>query len=107
MVFYKMSVVGSLTCCLPIPVYQYFLYLYTSASYTCIPVLPLPVYQYFLYLYTNASFTCIPVQESLPPEHGGELFRNALEDLLDGGGVADEGGGHGDARGSHVADCNL
>ena len=34
------------------------------------------------------------MQESLAPEHSGELFRDALEELLDGGGVADESGGH-------------
>ena len=34
------------------------------------------------------------MQESLASEHGGELFGDALEELLDGGGVADESGGH-------------
>merc|ERR1719320_925218 len=36
----------------------------------------------------------VPVKESLPPEHGGELLGDPLEDLLDGGGVAYKGGGH-------------
>merc|ERR1712061_959475 len=35
----------------------------------------------------------VPVEESLPPEHGSELFSNSLEQLLDSRGVADEGGG--------------
>jgi hypothetical protein len=30
------------------------------------------------------------MQESLPPEHGSELFGDAFEELLDGGGVAHE-----------------
>ena len=30
----------------------------------------------------------------LSPEHGGKLLGNPLEELLDGGGVTDEGGGH-------------
>ena len=30
----------------------------------------------------------------LSPEHGSELLRDPLEQLLDGGGIADEGGGH-------------
>ena len=36
----------------------------------------------------------LPMQESLAPKHSGELFGNALEELLDGGGVADKSGGH-------------
>ena len=36
----------------------------------------------------------VPVQEGLAPEHGRELFRDALEQLLDGRRVADEGGRH-------------
>ena len=38
------------------------------------------------------------MQESLAPEHGGELLGDALEELLDGGAVADEGGGHLEGR---------
>ena len=34
------------------------------------------------------------MQESLAPEHGCELLGDTLEELLDGGAVADEGGGH-------------
>ena len=34
------------------------------------------------------------MEESFPPEHGGELLGDPLEDLLDGGGVTHEGGGH-------------
>ncbi len=40
------------------------------------------------------TLTSVPMQESLAPEHGGELVTDTLEELLDGGGVADEGGGH-------------
>merc|ERR1711874_683001 len=35
------------------------------------------------------ALTSVPVEEGLPPEHGSELFSNSLEELLDGGGVAD------------------
>lgn len=34
------------------------------------------------------------MQESLTPEHSSELFADALEQFLDSGGVADEGGRH-------------
>ena len=34
------------------------------------------------------------MQESLAPEHGSELFGDALEQLLDGSGVSNESGGH-------------
>ena len=34
------------------------------------------------------------MEEGLPPEHGSELLRDPLEQLLDGRGVANEGGGH-------------
>ena len=47
------------------------------------------------------------MQESLAPEHGGELLRDALEELLDGGRVADEGGGHLQASRRDVADGSL
>ena len=36
----------------------------------------------------------VPMQEGLATEHGGELVADALEELLDGGAVADEGGAH-------------
>ena len=36
----------------------------------------------------------VPVQEGLASEHGRELLADALEELLDGGGVADECAGH-------------
>src|SRR5690606_23556790 len=55
------------------------------------------------------TLASIPMQESLTPEHGGELVTNTLEELLDGGGGSDEGGGHleatrrnGAERGLHV-----
>ena len=34
------------------------------------------------------------MQESLAPEHSSELLRDSLEQLLDGGAVTDESGGH-------------
>ena len=40
------------------------------------------------------TLTGVPVQESLSSEHGGKLFAYSLEELLDGGGVTDEGGAH-------------
>ena len=47
------------------------------------------------------------MEESLATEHGGELLRDALEELLDGGGVAHEGGGHLQAAGRDVAHGGL
>ena len=38
------------------------------------------------------TLTSVPMQESLATEHGSELVTDTLEELLDGGGVADEGG---------------
>lgn len=49
----------------------------------------------------------VPVEEGLAAEHGGELLRDALEELLDGGRVANEGGGHLHALGRDVADRSL
>ena len=49
----------------------------------------------------------VPVEEGLPSEHGGELLGDPLEDLLDGGGVTDKGGGHGKTSGGHVTHSNL
>ena len=49
----------------------------------------------------------VPMQESLATEHGSELLRDALEQLLDGGGVADESGGHLQAAGRDVAHGGL
>ena len=47
------------------------------------------------------------MQESLAAEHGGELLGDALEQLLDGGGVTDEGGGHLQAAWGNVTDSGL
>ena len=47
------------------------------------------------------------MQESLAPEHGRELLADALEELLDGGAVADEGGGHLETAGRDVANSSL
>jgi len=46
----------------------------------------------------------VPVEESLATEHRRELLRDALEQLLDGGAVADEGRGHLEASRWDVAD---
>ena len=47
------------------------------------------------------------MQESLAPEHGSELFGDALEELLDRGRVADEGGSHLQTTGWDVTDGSL
>ena len=47
------------------------------------------------------------MQESLAPEHGSELLGDSLEELLDGGRVADEGGGHLETSGGNVTDGSL
>ena len=47
------------------------------------------------------------MQKRLAPEHDGELLGDALPGLLDGGGVANKGGGHLEALGRDVADGGL
>ena len=47
------------------------------------------------------------MEEGLPSEHSGELLGDPLEDLLDGGRVANKGGGHGKASGRDVTDSSL
>lgn len=42
------------------------------------------------------------MQEGLPLEHGGELVADTLEELLDSGGVTQEGDGHLQALGGDV-----
>mmetsp|Transcript_7107 Transcript_7107/g.43999 ORF Transcript_7107/g.43999 Transcript_7107/m.43999 type:complete len:507 (+) Transcript_7107:1893-3413(+) len=49
----------------------------------------------------------VPMQESLAPEHGSELLGHALEHVLHGSGVANEGGGHAQPPGWNVADGGL
>ncbi|KGL79696.1 hypothetical protein N309_02309, partial [Tinamus guttatus] len=49
----------------------------------------------------------VPVQEGLAAEHGRELLRDALEELLDGRAVADEGGGHLEPPGRDVTHGHL
>ena len=56
---------------------------------------------------TVSELTSVPVKESLPPEHGRELLGDSLEELLDGGGVANKGSGHLETSGWNVANCNL
>merc|ERR1719398_421499 len=53
------------------------------------------------------ALTCVPMQESLASEHSSELLGDSLEQLLDGGGVADEGSGHLESSGRDVADGGL
>merc|ERR1712170_308481 len=53
------------------------------------------------------ALTSVPVEEGLAAEHGGELLRDALEQLLDGGGVAHKGGGHLQTTGRDVTDSGL
>jgi hypothetical protein len=50
------------------------------------------------------ALTSVPVKESLTPEHGSELVTDTLEQLLDGGAVADESGGHLQATGRDVTE---
>ena len=47
------------------------------------------------------------MQESLAPEHSSELVTDTLEELLDGGGVTNEGGGHLEATGRDGAKSGL
>ena len=47
------------------------------------------------------------MKEGLPPEHSRELLSDSFEQLLDGRGVADEGGGHLEAPRGDVADGGL
>ncbi|GFH24186.1 uncharacterized protein HaLaN_21931 [Haematococcus lacustris] len=53
------------------------------------------------------ALTRVPVEEGLAPEHGRELLAHTLEHLLDGGAVADEGGGQLQALGGDVAHRGL
>jgi len=53
------------------------------------------------------TFTGVPVEEGLSAEHGGELFSDSLEHLLDGGGVSEEGDGHLESLGWDVTDGGL
>lgn len=48
-----------------------------------------------------------PVEEGSTTEHGSELIRDSLEQLLDGGGVADEGARHLQASRRDVANRYL
>jgi len=53
------------------------------------------------------TLPCIPVEESLSSEHSSELLGDPLENLLDGGGVTHEGGGHLETSGRNVAHSGL
>ena len=46
-------------------------------------------------LLQDSKFKCltsVPMEESLATEHSSELLRDALEEFLDGSGIANEGG---------------
>ena len=47
------------------------------------------------------------MEEGLPSEHSSELLADPLEQLLDGGGVTNEGGGHLESTGRDIADGGL
>jgi len=47
------------------------------------------------------------VEESLSSEHGGELFGDSLEELLDGSGVSNKCGGHFESTWRNVANGGL
>jgi hypothetical protein len=53
------------------------------------------------------TLTSVPMQEGLSSEHGSELVTNTLEELLDRGGVTDEGGGHLETTGRDGAESGL
>ena len=53
------------------------------------------------------AFASVPMQEGLAAEHGSELLRHALEQLLDGSAVANEGHGHLQTLRRDVANCGL
>merc|ERR1712170_108813 len=53
------------------------------------------------------ALTSVPVEEGLAAEHGGELLRDALEQLLDGSGVAHKGGRHLQTSWWDVAHCSF
>lgn len=53
------------------------------------------------------TLACVPMKEGLTPEHRGELLGDTAEDLLDGGRVADECGGHAETAGRDVTHCYL
>ena len=72
--------------------------------------MPSPVRDIFSPIELSLSFiklTSVPVEESLPPEHGSELLGYPLEQLLDGGGVSNEGGGHLQASWRNVTNSSL
>lgn len=53
------------------------------------------------------AFTSVPVKEGLATEHSGKLLGDTLEELLDGGGVTDEGTGHLESSWWDVTDGDL
>ena len=47
------------------------------------------------------------MKESFSSEHGSELFGDSFKEFLNGGGVANEGGGHLETSGRNVTDGSL
>ena len=47
------------------------------------------------------------MKKSFSPEHGSELFRNSLEQLLDGSGISNESGSHLETSWRDVTNSNL
>ena len=58
------------------------------------------------YLYQH-TFTSIPMQKSFSAEHSSKLFRNSLEDFLNGSRISNKGGGHFEAARRDVANSCL
>ena len=61
----------------------------------------------FSELHLVHALASVPMKESLPSEHSSELLGDSLEQLLDGGGVTDEGGGHLETSWWDVTDSGL
>merc|ERR1711970_7119 len=53
------------------------------------------------------SLACVPMKKSFSPEHGSELFRNSLEQLLDGSGISNESGSRLETSWRDVTNSNL
>ena len=53
------------------------------------------------------TLTSVPMQESLSSEHGSKLVTNTLEELLDGGRVADKGRRHLETTGGDGTESGL
>jgi len=61
----------------------------------------------FSELHLVHTLSSVPMQESFPSEHSGELLGDPLEELLNSGGVTNEGGSHLQPPWWNVTDCGL